>query len=471
MELNQIKLNASTGELMYLDSKYLYIAPGKLLKISKDFDYKAIIVEGRNIDFVHMIVKRIRGDRNPQVYLKPIILMNGESHQDPFILSLTDGVIFSLDQVSLIHENVATINERIEELLLINSVSFDAMVISKLLYFMHSRGKSKIEPIPYVGSKINYSYSFLACNFKEFEERKVLEILNIAMQEGVLKENYVDRIYLCSNCETGHLNYREACPKCGSTHTETHDIIHHFPCAYVGQITDFTNEIDDQLHCPKCSKKLKHIGVDYDKPSVLHVCLKCDNRFQDYKVMAKCMNCKHDNFVENLISESIFEYQLTKKGENFAMQGYVSTSKDIEEVIGTVKFDTFRTVVRYEVERIRQTEGNSNIATISIINSGELYAKVGKEAQRNLLKDLVGEIRSSIRTSDMITFYSSSVILVTLFDLPQKVAINLLNDIVQLLEKLVENNFKSLKVEFESKVKKLEIKTLSENQINELIKM
>jgi hypothetical protein len=471
MALEHVKIDAANGTVQYLNSTYIYVSSSRDLKIDRSIAYTGIILDGKNTDFARLVVKRVRGNNNPTIYLKPIIILNGTAHRDAFIKSLIDGVIFSFDQIPLVHEQVHHINTLSENLQFINSISFEAMIVSKLLYFMYSRELKVIEPSPYVFSNTNYCYPFLACSFIDFEEYQVLEMLELAESEGLFKSKFLDRIYLCSNCKSSRLSFRETCPKCSSSHTDTFDIVHHFPCAYVGPITDFSNDIDDQLNCPKCSKKLKHIGVDYDKPSVLHQCKNCDNRFQDFHVKAKCMACTFDNPVEALIDKEINEFTLTKKGESYALQGYVSTPKDIEDIIGTVKFDTFKTVVKYEVERLRQTEGSSNIVAISIENAGQFYAKVGSNAQQVMLKDLVSEIRSSIRSSDMISFYSSSVILVTMFEIPTKISQRIMSDILILLAKLVENNFKDLKIEIKANVHQLNYNLSSELQINQLISM
>lgn len=471
MPLEHVKIDAEKGIIEYANTKYLYISSNRELKIERSLNYTGIIIEGKNLDFTRTVVKRIRANHKPEIYLKPIIILSGNSHRDIFIKNLIDGVIFSFDQIPLIHEHVQLINELFYKITFINSVSFEAQIISKLLYFMYTREINELEPFPYNLSNTHYSYPFLTANFNEYEEYQIFEVLDNAFQEGLFKRDFHDRIYLCSNCQSGHLSYREICPKCASANTDTTDIIHHFPCAYVAPIDDFTNDIDDQLNCPKCSKKLKHIGVDYDKPSVLHTCLKCANRFQDFNVNAKCMQCATDNAVETLIYKDVYSYYLTKKGENYALLGYVSTPKDIEDIIGTVKFDTFKTVVRYEIERLRQTEGSSNVVAINIVNAGQFYAKVGSNDQRNMLKDLVSEIRSSIRSSDMITFYSSSVILVTMFEIPTKISQRIMEDVIKLLDNLLKNNFKDLKVELKANVLKLNFELSSELQINQLISM
>jgi hypothetical protein len=471
MPLENVKINAEKGFVEYANTRYLYVSNSRELKIDRSLNYSGIIIEGKNTDFVRIVVKRIRNNHKPEIYLKPIIILSGNSHRDAYVKNLIDGVIFSLDQIPLIHETVQYINDACLKITYINSISFEAQIISKLLYYMYTRELKELEPIPYNLSNTNYTYPFLAANFNENEEYQLFEVLENSFQEGLFKREFVDRVYLCSNCQSCHLSYRETCPKCSSSNTETSDIIHHFPCAYVAPISDFENDIDDQLNCPKCSKKLKHIGVDYDKPSVLHTCLKCSNKFQDFNVKAKCMQCTIDNPVESLICKEIYYYNLTKKGENYALHGYVSTPKDIEDIIGTVKFDTFKTVVRYEIERLRQTEGSSNIVAISIINAGQFYASIGSNDQKSMLKGIVSEIRSSIRSSDMITFYSSSVILITMFEIPSKISQRIMDEIIDLLDVLLKNNFTNLKIELKANVLNLNYELSSELQINQLISM
>jgi hypothetical protein len=469
MALENVKINALKGTIKYSSRTYVYISASRKIKLDSSSTYAGIIIEGRNVEFVRMVLRRIRGSQNPDVYLKPVFLMNGNAHKDPLVAKLIDGILNSFDQIPLIHDITEAINQRKSELTFINSISFEAQVLSKLMCYMYTRDEKELEPVPYAFSSTNYSFPFLACNYEPNDEYQIFDLLQVAVGEGLFSSEYLDRVYLCANCKSSHLSYRETCTKCNSTNTNSFDIVHHFPCAYVGPITDFTNDLDDKLNCPKCSKTLKHIGIDYDKPSVLHICKNCNHRFQDFNVRAKCMSCTQDNPVEQLVSKEIFSYTITKKGEDVALRGYSSTPKDIEEIIGTVKFDTYKTVVKYEVERIRQTEGSSNIVAINIVNAGQFYAKVGSNGQQAFLRDIVAEIRSSIRSSDMITFYSSEIILITMNDIPSKIVNRIVNDILDLLRKLIENNFSDLALDINGKALQLNLESTSDLQINELI--
>lgn len=449
---------------------FLLINNADSLNVENVQYHSAVIIEGKDRAFIRQIVRRIRAHNLADIYLKPVFILKGINIIDPLVNKLIDGTLFSLDQIELIVPEVERILTKTKDLHFTNSISFEAQMIEKTISFMYTCEIQDLEPIPYIYSSNNYAYPILSVNFRQRDEHIALDILDLAEREGIFDSTYVDRIYLCPSCQGGHLTYREVCPKCGSSNSKTEDIIHHFPCAYVGPLSDFTNEIDDQLDCPKCNKRLRHIGVDYDKPSVLHECKACDHKFQDFNVKAKCLACNTDNLVEQLKGREIRKYSLTKKGELSAINGFVSTSKDIEEIIGTVKFDTFVTMLKYEIERLRQTEGASNLCAIHLSNPSQIYSKMGSEVQKVLLKDLVKVIRSNIRSSDIISFQSSSTIILSMNEIPTRIAKRILTEIIDMLKRLIATTFKDIEVEFEYEVIKLDYKLSPQLHIQQLTK-
>ena len=99
-------------------------------------------------------------------------------------------------------------------------------------------------------------------------------------------------------------------------------MIHHFRCAYIGPESDFRK--NDFLQCPKCNHKLKHIGIDYDKPSEIHTCKNCNHKSQETKMKAKCIDCRKENELDQLSTYSIFNYTPTEKGRQLAKQEFTS---------------------------------------------------------------------------------------------------------------------------------------------------
>ncbi|WP_027419934.1 TackOD1 domain-containing metal-binding protein [Crocinitomix catalasitica] len=452
----------------YAGHSFLHIKHLESLNIEDVKNHSAVIIETRDLDYVRMIVSRIRGNIAPDIYLKPIFLQSRNSINDLVLENLVDGRISNLDKVASLVELVEENLNRVQDLTFANSISFEAQMITKMITLMYTKDQKSLLPIPYIYSSINFAYPLLSVNFSETDEHAVLNILDIAESEGLFRSEYYDRIYLCNQCSSSHLSYREVCPKCSSSNTKSDDIIHHFPCGYVGPMQDFKNEIDDKLDCPKCNKRLRHIGVDYDKPSVIHECKNCSHTFQDFFVNAKCLSCGSDRSVEQLKSKIIKSYFLTKKGESAAIKGFVTTTKDIDEIFGTIKFDTFKTMLKYEIERLKQTEGSSNICAIYIRNSSLVYSKLGSTLQKGLLKDLISVIRSNIRSSDVISFVSSSTIILSMNEIPNKISNKIMGNMVRLLEELIASTFKKLDVQFEYKVVALDHHKPYEEHITEL---
>lgn len=459
------------GNIIEHDSfRYFVVRDQSSFSVNNIMGYDAIIIEAFDKDYLYNTIKVIRKHLNHSIYLKPVFLLKGNLTVDLYIEKLTDGSIFSLDQVKLLTPILQEIFVRTNDLTINSTLSFEAQIIVKMLAYMYSRDWKELKPMVHPYSAIGFVYPMISINFDHKEEYRTLDILELAEQEGVIYGEFHDRTHLCSQCRTGFLAYREVCPKCGSANSYSQDIIHHFRCGFVGPISDFQNEIDDQLNCPKCNKTLRHIGVDYDKPSVLHECYNCAHKFQDFNVNVRCMTCSYDNHVEQLVGKEIHDYNLSKKGELAAINGFTSTSKDIEEIIGTVKLDTYKTMLKYEIERIRQTDGKSNICAIHISNAGVIYSKIGSDTQKALLKDMVELVRRNIRSSDVITFYDSNTILLSMNDIPLKVGQNILSEITELIVKLINANFEDLELDIKFNIKRINVKLASELQIQHIIK-
>ncbi len=432
--------------------------------------YDSIIIDSGNRDFVEKLVRAVRTHNQPDVYLKPIFLLKSSKVEDPLIGNLIDGVIFSINQLEIIADYVRQILLRINDFVFAKSISLEAEVISRIIYLMVSRDKNELFAYLYLNSGLGYVYPEASIYFTPRDEHKLLNVMKTAEIEGLFTSEFNDRIYLCTNCETGILSYREVCPKCSSANSKAEDLVHHFSCAYVGPISDFQNAIDDELNCPKCNKFLNHIGVDYDKPALLHTCNKCGHKYQDYHVKAKCITCYHDNDVENLIPRTISNYYLTKKGRNIAYHGFISTSKDFNEIPGTVKFDVFKTMLEYEVERLKQNDATSNIAYLKISNAGELYSRIGIDRQKTLVTEMIKILRKNLRSSDFIAFYNASTLILSLNEIPTKIANNVLDDVVKLTATLLKKNFRNIEIEIDHHAQPLNTELSHEIQLQNLIK-
>lgn len=456
--------------LEYENLTFYVIDKSSGVKIDHLMGYDGLIIEAHNLLLTRYLIGAIRIHYNPEFYLKPVFLLNLKDKSDPVVNQLVDGVIYSLEQVKEIAEKTRQIFLKTTQLDYQVPVSYEAQIIKKVLNFMFTRDRSSLSPVAYPLSAIGYSYPEISVNYSNKEEHQVLNILELAEREGLLSGTFFDRVYLCNGCSSGFLNYREVCPHCDSSNSTSEDLIHHFPCAYIGPLSDFTNEIDHQLYCPKCNKTLRHIGVDYDKPSIIHNCKNCSRTYQDFSVKAKCISCLNDMEVQHLIPRSILTYQLTKKGESAAVNGFLSTSKDFDEVVGTVALPVFKTMLQYEIERIKAGKGKSQLAVLYLKNASQLYSKIGNKNQKTLLNDLIKLIRANVRSLDIIAFGNASTLLFCFNDADEEAVDNLLKKITLIIKKLIRNNFDNFSVEIFIKVKPIATFTSAETQVEFILK-
>ncbi len=470
--LKQNKFETGENVLKHNDLTFYMLEHESSLKIEHLIDYNAIILDGTDVDFTRTILKKFRSHSNHNYYLKPIFLINYKVLNDPFIEELHDGVILSAEQIPEKSNEVHEIETRITHLDHEPGVTFEIQLFKKIVSFLYTRETRNIKPFPYVYSSIGYTYPIVSVNFDSFEEFRVLEILTWAESENLIWPDFVDRAYFCNSCKAGHLSFREVCPTCDSSNMKSQDLVHHFPCGYIGPISDFRNTIDTNMSCPKCSKNLRHIGVDYDKPSLINHCQNCDEVFQDYLVKAKCVHCKHDGDVQYLLSKNINSYKLTKKGRFAATSGIMGQMSEKEdEIFGSVNSNTFHTMMHYENERMKSNASlKANIAALHLENIFDLTRKLGKIKEKVFLTEMVHIIRENIRTTDFINVTNPSMIFICILDTELATANYYLTKMSDKLKELVNNNFDKFDLHTEFKVEPLQREISFEKQMKELIK-
>ncbi|MCE2743555.1 MAG: hypothetical protein LW701_08325 [Fluviicola sp.] len=449
MSIQNDNLLNNEGEFQYKGHSFYILYPNSTKTIEQLTEYEVILIFASHPEFASFTIRKLRGYKDPQMYLKPIYFLKPSNDSNNYLNTISDGTIYNLSQLDALIPSIEEILTTNSKVYINNTISYESELIMKMLSFNFTRGRKQINPIPYMLSAINFCYPGLSSSFGYTEENKVFEILDLAESEGLISSSFYDKTHYCSKCNNGALYYRSVCPKCSSSNSETEDIVHHFRCGYVGPISDYKNEIDDSLFCPKCNKNLRHIGVDYDKPSALHTCNSCSNKFQDFEVKAKCMNCEYDNEIEYLIEKEIKKYTITNKGESAILYGYVAMQKEIEEIIGTVKFELFNKMTKFEIERMKYSKHQSFVALLNLKNTNELITKVGRSHQRELIKDIIMTVRNSIKPFDIISFRSLSTFVFSINEENEETALKTVYELSNLLNFLITDNVPDFDAKFE----------------------
>ncbi len=394
------------------------------------------VVIGGNPEFVRRIIYKLRGSTVEAIYLKPVFLHSDEAVPDKNLLSLADG-LWAGEPLARLFPKVRRIGERISYLKYSDEKSHQAQTMLKLLRFLYTRG-SRLSPFVHPASRFGYVYPFLSANFQGKDDPRAFQILDLLEREGLIEGVFVDRVHHCSKCYSAFLNFREVCNRCRVANLVIEDTIHHFTCGYVGRESDFRN--DDVLECPKCSRILRHIGTDYDKPSVVFTCNTCFESFQDPPVEATCFHCGAVSLAENLIVRDVKEYTLTHAGGNFAVYGlHFSLSDLFKDKLDFIEFPVFKVLVAYEVERIRRYSRESCLACLRVSNLQEFYLQFGERRER-VAVEMAQIIKENIRKADVVSPMNDSTFVFLLVETPDKYAHVALNRIQSRLQTLVEDN-------------------------------
>lgn len=459
------------GRITFGNLIFYHLESNNSFQIEQLMGFDALILDARDLDYARLIIKRIRTHYNPEFYLKPLFLLNLKSTKDPLVNHLHDGIIYSFDQVPELAEIVQQIFLLTTQLDYNLPNSFEAQTIKKVFNYMYTRQLKSLRPYVDVNSIIGYTYPELSVSFDDREEAQTLDILTWAEKEGLIWPDFYERVYLCNHCSSGFLSYREVCPHCQSANAKSEDLVHHFPCAHIAPISDFKNGIDNTLSCPKCSKTLRHIGVDYDKPSVVNHCNNCDSNFQDFYIKAKCMACEQDTEVQYLVPKSIYLYKLTKKGRSAAVNGLFTAAQEVDDVFGTLRPEMLKVMLHYELERMKRSNNyQSSLAIFHFENIYELYNRIGPKMRKSLVGELMNLVRENIRPSDYIGLESAATFYICFVDADEAAANATTEHIYRALRSAISKNFDNFDASVRYKTTALHFSKPAEIQMQELSK-
>jgi response regulator of citrate/malate metabolism len=349
------------------------------------------------------------------------------------------------------------------------SASFVDRMVEKTLEYIYTRQIRDFKPLSFRNAKLGYIYPMLTANFDFNREDQAVKILDIAVEEGFVTSEYFDSFYTCNHCSNSHLHFREGCPNCQSTNIESEDQIHHFSCAYMGPRSDFeTSDNSRDLICPKCDKTLTHIGVDYDKPSEIFECNRCNERFQDPLVKAKCRNCNSDIKVENLVKKRLMSYQLTNLGEDAAKGKIAVDVGELDSMLDVIDIAYFKRTLTKEIERKKEAEFESTVASIYLENISELYDQLGEQRSKNLVRELYEVAVNEVSRSDEVIFKNMITLWMLITESGIQEADVLTNKVMSRLKELVDDNNPNFTLKISKNIQAVEADKSADEQLRQL---
>jgi hypothetical protein len=225
-------------------------------------------------------------------------------------------------------------------------------------------------------------------------------------EAGFLSKHFFDRFHCCPTCGSSRLNVREECTACRSADLFDETTIHHFRCAHQAVERQFRQ--GEKLVCPKCSRELRHFGVDYDKPGLTTACRSCGHIDEDSLVGFVCIDCasKHDG--QTVATRDWYEYKITAPGERALLSGQVTSRKDGQkDALGT-----FRLMVDQGLRLHSRYDKPLTILKIAFTRTDQVRREHGErvlaQARTHALEIVRGELRDTdvvLDTEDNILVY------------------------------------------------------------------
>ncbi len=277
--------------------------------IAAEFTADAIVLSPRDALQAREWLTLLRQHRS--LGLRPILLAAScGAHAD----ALSDGVAANADEIG---QYAAEIRERWEALGRSEPVDGD----DQLLTFLYLHRNFRLEPVADWHNERVYYYPLADICSRDREDG--YDLLARLQQRGLLTpERLIERLHVCPDCGSAHLLFNELCPHCAGIDIANQTFLHCYACGGVAPQDEYLRR--DGLTCPKCSTRLRHIGVDYDRALETCACKTCGGRFTEPDIKARCAGCSKQFPTDSLIERRFSSLRLSSAGEAAARSGSVS---------------------------------------------------------------------------------------------------------------------------------------------------
>ena len=411
--------------------QYLQIGDYTVLKIRAGSSFPQM--EGKHFDAILADHERTLSDvlKSDRHYLKPLFTTVPTERQSDGLVNASDlyGIAQKIDvlkQAIQEFENCPLPSQKEERLLV------------KLLRYIISR-KISLHPRNSRSSSIGYHYTLIEDMSIETNPLYILDRLGQFAKRDYFSTSLLDKVNLCYECHGSYLNFSECCTKCNSLDLKTEELIHHFRCAYVGPQSDFVK--DGQLICPKCDHRLKHIGIDYDKPSEIHTCKSCDHSSQETKMKAKCTDCLKENELSQIVTHNIYSFHATEKGRTLALSSGPQDTLDhthSDHPDFLVKMDLFNILKNHETKRKHSKFESTYHLSISISES--MISNLNDRMQISLLEEIAQIIHPYLQANDLLAIDTFKNIQLLIIDYTKDSCSDLIEMLTYNLNKMFRDN-------------------------------
>lgn len=216
----------------------------------------------------------------------------------------------------------------------------DPMRDDSTLAFLASyakKSRESIQPQFRHGTGVVYEIEGVGLSFdriKSYEQEKFLAVAGTKSYPA------------CPRCSSLLLAIRLNCPDCKKSSLARSEIMIHYECEYSGPVEEFVSQRGGSEYvCPKCSKEMKRVGIEYGKPGIGFKCQDCGRVFQYPLVNIACSD-GHESRVDEIDLKPFPVYRVNDEIQSFAevadrfvaVQKALAADHGIEaEVLGRVR--------------------------------------------------------------------------------------------------------------------------------------
>lgn len=211
----------------------------------------------------------------------------------------------------------------------------------------------------------------------------------------------VDRLRRCHRCHSTHLNYVDVCPECRHLEIVETRFVHCFTCAHVAPEVRFCR--DEQLVCPNCLARLRHIGADYNRPLEQWHCLAGEHMFAEPLVVARCLACDAEDTPDRLPVAVFHEYGLSDRGHQGARDGVLAPRQNPLARPHQLDDTTFAGLLDWQLDLVRR-EGEAqrfSLVGLALSVPPALAASLGNVRLAQLLDAFAARLGRLLRDTDL----------------------------------------------------------------------
>lgn len=349
------------------------------LEDSLDFPesmFDAVFIKTNSPNETKTILHSINPVTSNKCCYKPFFVLKGVEGQLDDYNELVDGYVYDMNEESALHKVEEIIQYRTELGLTADNGRLTSanLFFIRLCRYLISRKRYRQSPVPQEGSSLGYVIPIFNL-FYELGMYKLSEY--IIFYQSMLEKGYIstvrfiNKIYLCPDCLHSHLLYIESCPQCHSSSIKSEEVIHHFRCANISP--EHTYNFGGQLRCPKCHQLLRHIGVDYDRPSTVYTCNSCSNNFLQPQMKAVCTSCQKESDVSSLLPYDVTIYEITEEGCGAIISPNIGFTVYTDFYDNYLEYERFVNRIRLlaNQNRMEQNQNPLSIVKIWVLDSNE----------------------------------------------------------------------------------------------------